>query len=216
MSVFEERNYICIEGNIGTGKTTLCKMLKQDFNCSLILEQFTDNPFLPLFYKHPERYAFPVELFFMTERYKQLQEQLSQGDLFYDFKLSDYFFQKTALFAKNNLQEDEYKLFLRFFGILDDLFPQPDLVVYLHRPVDQLHQQIIKRNRKIEQDITIDYLKNIEKAYFEFFDRKTPFPILILNIADLDFEQNPAHYKQIKHLIFHEYAPGIHEIDLAP
>jgi deoxyadenosine/deoxycytidine kinase len=191
-------------------------MLKQDFNCSLILEQFTDNPFLPLFYKHPERYAFPVELFFMTERYKQLQEQLSQGDLFYDFKLSDYFFQKTALFAKNNLQEDEYKLFLRFFGILDDLFPQPDLVVYLHRPVDQLHQQIIKRNRKIEQDITIDYLKNIEKAYFEFFDRKTPFPILILNIADLDFEQNPAHYKQIKHLIFHEYAPGIHEIDLAP
>src|SRR6056297_2721689 len=122
MSLSNSYSYICIEGNIGTGKTTLCRMLQQDFNCRLVLEQFTDNPFLPLFYKDPKRYAFPVELFFMSERYKQLQDFLINRDLFSKFILSDYFFHKTALFARNNHNEEEYQLFFRFHSILAKIF----------------------------------------------------------------------------------------------
>ncbi|MEK7255185.1 MAG: deoxynucleoside kinase, partial [Bacteroidota bacterium] len=99
-------NFIAIEGNIGAGKTTFCKMLEADFGCRLILEQFTDNPFLPYFYENPERYAFPVELFFMTERHKQLQESLAQPELFPQLIVADYFFIKTLLFAKNNLNDE--------------------------------------------------------------------------------------------------------------
>lgn len=189
-------------------------MLQQDYNCQLILEQFTDNPFLPLFYKEPERYAFPVELFFMSERYKQLQQYLIDRDMFYDYIISDYFFQKTALFAQKNLKDEEYQLFLRFFGILEDLFPKPDLLVYLHRPVDQLFEQIQKRNRSIEIDLKKDYLKRIESGYFSYFNQEVPYPILILHIADLDFEKYRADYDQIKNAIFKSYPDGVHELEI--
>ncbi len=214
MSESNSNKYICIEGNIGTGKTTLCRMLQQDYNCQLILEQFTDNPFLPLFYKEPERYAFPVELFFMSERYKQLQQFLIDRDIFYPFILSDYFFQKTALFAQKNLKDEEYQLFLRFFGILENLFPKPDLLVYLHRPVDQLFEQIKKRNRRIETDLKKDYLKRIESAYFSYFNQDVPYPILILHITDLDFEKYRSDYEQIKKSIFQPYPKGVHELEI--
>jgi deoxyadenosine/deoxycytidine kinase len=187
-------------------------MLQQDYNCQLVLEQFTDNPFLPLFYKEPGRYAFPVELFFMSERYKQLQECLIDRDLFNHFILSDYFFQKTALFAQNNLNEEEYQLFLRFHRILDGLFPKPDLLVYLHRPVDQLYKQIRKRNRKIEADLKLEYLAKIESAYFSYFNRSPNFPILIIDLGDMNFKDNLSDYEQLKKIIFQKYKPGIHEI----
>jgi deoxyguanosine kinase len=122
--------FIAIEGNIGAGKTTLCEMLSADLNCHLILEQFSDNPFLPLFYNDPERYAFSVELFFMTERHKQLQESLTQPNLFHTVSLADYFFIKTLIFAKNNLTETEYRLFKRLFKVLNATFPKPDLLVF--------------------------------------------------------------------------------------
>ena len=115
--------FIAIEGNIGTGKTTLSNLLAEEYGCRLILEQFTDNPFLPLFYDNPERYAFPVELFFMTERHKQLQEELAQTNLFQESIIADYFFIKTLLFAKNNLKEEEYRLFQRLFQVLNSTFP---------------------------------------------------------------------------------------------
>ena len=133
-------NFIVVEGNIGAGKTTLCRLLSEDFDYRLILEEFADNPFLPHFYKNPERYAFPVELFFMTERHKQLQAELSQRDLFQQTIVSDYIFFKTLLFARNNLMEEEYRLFQRLFHILNATFPRPDLLVYLHRSVDNLRR----------------------------------------------------------------------------
>jgi deoxyadenosine/deoxycytidine kinase len=207
--------YICIEGNIGTGKTTFCKLLSQDFNCELILEQFTDNPFLPMFYKDPSRYAFPVELFFMSERYKQLQETLVNKGMFKEIYLSDYFFRKTALFAQKNLNEEEYRLFLRFFEILNQLFPEPDLLVYLHRSVDKLYEQIKLRNRSIERDLQKQYLENIQNSYFEYFRSETRYPVLIIDIEHLDFENNLEHYQQLKNLIFRPYQPGVHRISLS-
>ena len=138
-----QHNFIAIEGNIGAGKTTLCKMIQRDFNCQLILEQFTDNPFLPFFYEDPERYAFQVELFFMSERHKQLQTELGQNELFSDFKISDYYFIKTLLFASNNLKGEEYRLFARLFNVLNTTFPEPDLLVYLYRSVDNLLANIM-------------------------------------------------------------------------
>lgn len=202
--------FIAIEGNIGAGKTTLSNQLADEYGCRLILEQFTDNPFLPLFYDNPERYAFPVELFFMTERHKQLQEELAQTHLFQQSIIADYFFIKTLLFAKNNLKEEEYRLFQRLFNVLNSTFPRPDLLVYLHRPVERLIYQIRKRGREYEQDISDTYLEQIQGAYMEFFRTESNIPILIIELEDLDFASNPDGYQQVKDLIFQDYEPGVH------
>jgi len=202
--------FIAIEGNIGAGKTTLSNQLADEYGCRLILEQFTDNPFLPLFYDNPERYAFPVELFFMTERHKQLQEELAQTHLFQQSIIADYFFIKTLLFAKNNLKEEEYRLFQRLFNVLNSTFPRPDLLVYLHRPVERLIYQIRKRGREYEQDISDTYLEQIQGAYMEFFRTESSIPILIIELEDLDFASNPEGYQQVKDLIFQDYEPGVH------
>lgn len=202
--------FIAIEGNIGAGKTTLSNQLAEEYGCRLILEQFTDNPFLPLFYDNPERYAFPVELFFMTERHKQLQEELAQTHLFQQSIIADYFFIKTLLFAKNNLKEEEYRLFQRLFNVLNSTFPRPDLLVYLHRPVERLIYQIRKRGREYEQDISDTYLEQIQGAYMEFFRTESNIPILIIELEDLDFASNPDGYQQVKDLIFQHYEPGVH------
>ena len=202
--------FIAIEGNIGAGKTTLSRMLAADFDLRLILEQFTDNPFLPHFYEQPERYAFPVELFFMTERHKQLQEELSKRDLFQQSIVADYFFVKTLLFARRNLNEAEYRLFQRLFHLLNAHFPQPDLLVYLHRPVDRLLEQIRRRGRHIERAINPDYLAGIQQAYFDFFRTQETLPILVLELEDADFELNEAHYRRIVALLGRDYGPGMH------
>jgi deoxyguanosine kinase len=204
--------FIAIEGNIGAGKTTLCELLSHNFNCHLILEQFSDNPFLPLFYKDPTRYAFSVELFFMTERHKQLQTSLTQPDLFHTVCIADYFFIKTLIFAKNNLTDAEYHLFKRLFKILNSTFPKPDLLVYLHRPVKQLVSNIQKRGRTYEKDFNIEYLMQLQQAYFNYFKSETTLPILILELEDLDFVQNPIFYQQIVSYISKPYSKGIHRI----
>jgi len=212
MQVTIPHSFIAIEGNIGAGKTTLCKMLEADFQCRLILEQFTDNPFLPYFYENQERYAFPVELFFMTERHKQLQEMLSQGSLFQDFVLSDYYFVKTLLFAKNNLNKEEFRLFQRLYRILTNSFPKPNLLVYLHRPVDQLMINIKKRGRAYEQDIDPQYLLNIQNTYFDYFRTEQQLPILIINVDQLDYLRNKTQYEQLVQALAQEYSPGIHRL----
>ena len=203
--------YIAIEGNIGAGKTTLCRMLEQDYQCRLILEEFSDNPFLPHFYDNPERYAFPVELFFMTERHKQLQ-QLAQQDLFQQLIVSDYFFIKTLLFARNNLNAEEYRLFQRLFHILNATFPKPDLLVYLHRSVPDLLTNIHNRGRSYEQDIQAEYLESLQQAYFNFFRSSPEQPILILEVEQVSFWKNESAYNRIKELIAKTYPPGIHRI----
>ncbi|MEL6924731.1 MAG: deoxynucleoside kinase [Bacteroidota bacterium] len=212
MSTTFPYDFIAIEGNIGAGKTTLCQKLADDFNGRLILEQFADNPFLPFFYENPERYAFTVELFFMTERHKQLQEMLPQQELFRQFTVADYFFLKTLLFAKNSLSEEEYRLFTRLFGILNNSFPKPDIIVYLHRSVEKLLANIKKRGRSYEQDISPEYLRRIQDVYFEYFRTDNSIPILIINAEDLDYLHNPEDYDKIVECLSKTYQPGLHQI----
>ena len=206
--------YIVIEGNIGVGKTTFCRKLQKKYDARLILEQFSDNPFLPYFYENPERHAFSVELFFMTERHMQLQEELIQGDLFNQQIISDYIFIKTLLFAKNNLNEEEYRLFNRLFYVLNAHFKKPDLLVYLHRPISSLMTQIKKRGRPYEMEMSTMYLENIQKAYFDFFKMDPEYPILVVGIGDLDFEKNIDAFELLNNLLLQKYETKVHYIDL--
>jgi deoxyadenosine/deoxycytidine kinase len=206
--------YIVIEGNIGVGKTTFCRKLQEKYDARLILEQFSDNPFLPYFYENPERHAFSVELFFMTERHRQLQEELIQGDLFNQQIISDYIFIKTLLFAKNNLNEEEYRLFNRLFHVLNAHFKKPDLVVYLHRPISSLLTQIKKRGRSYEMEMSTMYLENIQKAYFDFFKMDPEYPILVVGIGDLDFEKDVQAFDLLNSLLLQKYETKVHFIDL--
>lgn len=209
MGLFEKYNFIAIEGNIGVGKTTICNMVAQRYNCKVILEAFADNPFLPKFYQNPERYAFPVELFFMTERHKQLQAKLLNPNLFQKGSIADYSFIKTLLFAKNNLKDDEYRLFQRIFHIFNATFPKPDLLVYLHRPIKELLKNIEKRGRAYEKNITRNYLQNIQNAYFEYFRTEMTIPVLILDIENVDFIKNEKVFEKLLALLTGDYKLGI-------
>ena len=151
--------HIVIEGNIGSGKTTLATMLADDFKTRLVLEKFAENPFLPKFYESPEKHAFPLELFFLAERYHQLKK-LQEQDLFQPQMISDYFFIKSKLFAQNNLQNDEMQLFNRLFDIMCSHLSKPDLLVYLYADIIRLQKNIKKRGRDFEQNISDDYLQN--------------------------------------------------------
>ena len=190
-------------------------MLQRDYSARLILEQFTDNPFLPMFYENPERYAFPVELFFMTERHKQLQESLSQPELFPQLIVSDYFFIKTLLFAKNNLNDEEYRLFQRLFQTLNSTFKKPDLLVYLHRTVDDLINNIKRRGRDFEKQIKAPYLQSLQEAYFGYFKNENEVPVLIIDVTEVDFWNDQTAYDQIKGLMKRSYGKGVHRAAIA-
>ena len=207
-------NFIAIEGNIGVGKTTLAAMLAKEYNARLVLENFKENPFLPKFYKNPEKHAFPLELFFMAERYHQLKKQKEQ-DLFQPLSIADYFFVKSKLFAQNNLQKDEQQLFNSLFNIMFSSLPKPDLLVYLYADVSRLQMNIKKRGRSFEQNITNEYLQNIQDRYLDYLRKQTYFPVLLLNISNLDFKKDKKVYEAIKVLLDRTYAIGIHQADLA-
>lgn len=208
-------HFIAIEGNIGAGKTTLCHMLSERYNGTLLLEQFTDNPFLSSFYEQPERYAFPVELFFMTERHKQLQEHFSNPDFFRPLTIADYFFVKTLLFAKNNLNEEEFQLFQRLFHVLNATFPKPDLLLYLHRPVEVLIGQIKKRGRGFEQHITAEYLEEIQGAYLNYLKQEQETPVVILELGDADFQSEVVVFQEVVKVMREQYGKGVHYRSLA-
>src|SRR6476620_7990068 len=161
-------HFITIEGNIGAGKTTLAHLLARHYNARLVLEEFADNPFLPKFYENPQQFAFPLELFFMAERYKQLKELIQQKDLFQNVTVADYLFTKCLLFAKVNLPEDEFRLYQRLFDIIYQQLIQPDILIYLHAPVEKLQQNIKKRARSYEQNIPDSYLFNIQETYTHY------------------------------------------------
>lgn len=208
-------SFTCIEGNIGSGKTSLVKKLSNDIGGKQVLEQFADNPFLPLFYQDPERYAFSVELFFMTERYKQLQSQVTSQDLFTNYTLTDFIFIKSLLFARKNLNQEEYKLFQMLFSVLNKTFAEPDLVVYLHRDPEILLENIKQRNRLYELQIEAEYLIKIQNSYFEYLRNITSFPVLILDLRSMDFVSNETNYETIKFLLSKNYNPGVHRISLS-
>lgn len=199
--------YLVIEGNIGAGKTTLATMLSADLNSKLILEGFSDNPFLPKFYSDPAKYSFPLELSFLAERYSQLKNDLANRDLFHELTIMDYYFMKSLIFAQNTLAPDEYGLYRKFFDIIYERLPKPDLYVYLHTPENKLIENIRLRGRDFEQSIDLAYLRTIKEGYFNFFSQQTDFPVLIIDTSNVDFVRNDAHYQLIKNLIFQNKHP---------
>ena len=190
------QHFITIEGNIGAGKTTLAHLLARHYNARLILEQFADNPFLPKFYQNPAQYAFPLELFFMAERYKQLKELVHTGDLFQTTTISDYLFTKCLLFARVNLPEQEYRLYQKLFEIIDIQLVRPELLIYLHAPVSRLQANIRKRNRSYEQAIPDEYLLNIQETYTQYIKQHSIRTIFI-DVSNADFLGNDAHLKVV-------------------
>lgn len=205
--------FITIEGNIGAGKTTLAQLLSRHYKARLILEEFADNPFLPKFYEQPDQYAFPVELFFMAERFKQLKELLQQQDLFQQITISDYLFTKCLLFAKVTLPADEYRLYQRLFDIIHQQLVQPDLLVYLHAPVEKLQANIKKRNRAYEQNISDSYLQQLQETYTHYL-RQQASRTLFVDVSQADFLYNDAHLQTLITALDKEYQPGIHYIEL--
>lgn len=208
-------DYLVIEGNIGAGKTTLATMLSADLNSRLILEGFSDNPFLPKFYSDPAKYSFPLELSFLAERYSQLKTDLANRDLFHELTITDYYFMKSLIFAQNTLAPDEYNLYRKFFDIIYERLPKPDLYVYLHLSENQLIENIRSRGRDYEQSIAPDYLKTIREGYFNFFSQQTSFPVLILDTSNIDFVKKEADYQLIKDAILgREYPNGMSRVIL--
>lgn len=195
-------NYLVIEGNIGAGKTSLARMLAEDCGRRLILEQFTDNPFLAKFYEDPDRYAFQLELSFLSERYQQIKTELGHPDLFGQEIVSDYYLAKSFIFSKYNLKDDEMVLFEKLFSIINLQAPQPDLYVYLHLPVEKLIENIRMRGREYEQKISPDYLKEVQDGYFGFFKSQTEMKILVVDTSKVDFVNNNSDYRLIKKIIF--------------
>ncbi len=207
--------FLVIEGNIGAGKSTLSRMIAEDYNAKLVLEQFADNPFLPKFYQDKERYSFPLELSFLADRYNQIKNEVLNLDLFHPFMVADYYFAKTAIFAENTLKKDEYHLFSQIFNIIFESMPKPDLYVYLHSDVDRLMKNIKMRGRDYEQNMDPDYLEKIRTGYFNFFKQISSFPILIVDINGIDFVQNPEHYQELKSAIFNsDFKLGINRLIL--
>ena len=205
--------FITIEGNIGAGKTTLAHLLSKHYNARLILEEFADNPFLPKFYENPAQYAFPLELFFLAERFKQLKELLQQKDMFRQLTISDYLFTKCLLFAKVTLPGDEFRLYQRLFEIINQQLVQPDLLVYLHAPVSRLQANIKKRNRSYEQNIPDEYLFNIQETYTSYI-RDHNIKTLFVDASNADFLSNAAHFKVITDALEKDYTDGQHHISL--
>ncbi len=206
-------HFITIEGNIGAGKTTLAHLLSKHYNARLILEEFADNPFLSKFYENPKQYAFPVELFFMAERYKQLKELLQTKDMFQSLTISDYLFTKCLLFAKTTLVEEEFRLYQRLFEIINPQILQPDLLVYLHAPVTRLQENIKKRNRPYEQNIPNEYLFSLQETYIQYIKQHN-IKTLFVDVSNADFLSNEEHLKTILNALEKEYDEGQHYLTL--
>lgn len=206
-------HFITVEGNIGAGKTTLTHLLARHYNARIILEEFADNPFLAKFYENPKQFAFPLELFFMAERFKQLKELIQQKDLFQSITISDYLFTKCLLFAKVNLPTDEFRLYQRIFDIIHQQLIQPDLLIYLHAPVNKLQENIRKRNRPYEQNIPDDYLFSIQETYTNYI-RQHNIKTLFVDAGNADFLSNERHLKTIIDALEKDYESGQHYLSL--
>lgn len=193
----EQFNYVAFEGNIGAGKTTLATKIAEDFNAKTVLERFADNPFLPKFYEDQNRYAFPLEMSFLADRYQQLSDDLAQFDLFKDFLVADYHIFKSLIFAKITLAEDEYRLYRNLFDIIYREMPKPDLYIYLYQNSERLLQNIKKRGRSYEQKIPAEYLDKINSGYLDYIKSQTELNVLIIDVSDKDFVKNQEDYLYI-------------------
>ena len=195
--LIEKYNYIAIEGNIGAGKTSLAKMMSDEFNAKIVLERFADNPFLPKFYEDEERFAFPLEMSFLADRYQQLTDDLAQFDLFKNLIVSDYYIFKSLIFAQVTLQKEEYLLYRKMFDLMYKEITKPDLYVYLYQNTDRLLKNIQKRGREYEQNISPNYLNKIHNGYSNFIKTQKDLNTLIIDVSDLDFVNNSNDYRLI-------------------
>ena len=180
-----------------------------EMNASLILEQFEENSFLPKFYQDPARYAFPLELSFLADRYQQLKSHFVTPDLFTSFTISDYFIYKSLIFASRNLESLEYGLYGKLFNIVSSVVPRPDLIVYLYLNVENLTRNIKHRGRSYEQNIAAEYLEKIQSGYLEFLRRQTDLKVLLIDTNGLDFVKKEEDYGWIKSQILQKYPLGI-------
>jgi len=203
---------ITIEGNIGAGKTTLSTLLAKQLNARLVLEEFSDNPFLPKFYADPDRYGFPLELFFMAERFKQLSAML-EPDMFHQCTVSDYLFIKCLLFAKVTLADQEYQLYKRLFDIIHQQLVFPDILIYLQAPVAKLQQNIQKRNRSYEQAIPDSYLQSIQASYLSYIQQRSGITLMV-DASNADFLENPQHLQVILDALEKDYSKGVYRLSL--
>ncbi|GIJ94572.1 2-amino-4-hydroxy-6-hydroxymethyldihydropteridine diphosphokinase [Capnocytophaga stomatis] len=197
VSPFKQYNYIAIEGNIGSGKTTLSTKIAEDFDARLILERFSDNPFLPKFYENPKQYGFTLEMSFLTERYQQMSEQLAQTNLFKPFIVSDYDIFKSLIFSQVTLTEDEFVLYRKLFYILYNQIVKPDLYIFLYQNTDRLIENIKKRGREYEKNISKEYLNQIHQGYLDFIQKNNDIRSLIIDVTELDFVKNQSDYEFI-------------------
>ncbi len=188
--------YIAIEGVIGAGKTSLAKMITERLQAKLVLEKFEENPFLTKFYEDQEHYAFQTQIFFLLSRYKQ-QQELFQGDLFYNFLVSDYIFDKDKIFAYLTLQDDELKLYETLISTIEKNIPTPDLVVYLQSSTERLMGNIKQRGRSFEENMSGEYIKDLNEAYNYFFFRYKSAPLLIINSTEIDFVNKPDDFEDL-------------------
>jgi len=209
-------SFIVIEGNIGAGKTTLAKKIAEEYNAKLIPEEFAENPFLPKFYKDPDKYSFPLELSFLADRFHQLNKEIRNRDLFKSFVISDYYFTKSLIFARNTLSDDEYGLYRRIFDITYTNLPKPDLYVFLYLDIEKLIQNIQHRGRDYEKEIQASYLEKIQNGYFEYMKQhQTEFKFLVIDTNNIDFVKNPGDYKRLTDTVFNrEYEVGINRVIL--
>ena len=206
-------HFIAVEGNIGAGKTTLSQLLSQHYNAKLMLEEFAENPFLTKFYENPKQYAFPLELFFLAERFKQQQDLIKTADLFQSVTISDYLFTKCLLFAKVNLPEEEYRLYQKMFDVFQQQLVTPDVLIYLHAPVSKLQSNIKKRNRKFEQSIPDEYLYKLQETYTSYIKQHNITTIFV-DASNADFLYNEAHFKLITDALEKDLEEGQHFINL--
>jgi len=208
-----KHHFITVEGNIGAGKTTLSHLLAKHYNARLVLEEFADNPFLAKFYEQPQQYAFPVELFFMAERYKQLKDMVHSKDLFQSITVSDYLFTKCLLFAKVNLPEEEFRLYQKLFDIIHQQLIFPDIIIYLHAPVQKLQQNIRKRNRSFELNIPDEYLFSLQETYTSYIKQHNITTIFI-DASNADFLGDPRHLQVVIDALEKDIEKGQHYFSL--
>ncbi|MDX1591227.1 MAG: deoxynucleoside kinase [Balneolaceae bacterium] len=208
-------DFIAIEGVIGAGKTSLAQLLAERNGARLVLEQFEENPFLPKFYENRKRFAFQTQLAFLASRFKQ-QQRVTGRELFDDFVISDYIFEKDRIFARLNLDEDEMGLYDNIYSIMTGISAKPDLVIYLQSTVDRLMSNIKKRGRAYEKHITADYLQELSDSYNKFFYHFDKSPLMIINAAEIDFVNNPTHLSYIEEQIFDQPIRGNTHIHIIP
>jgi len=185
MTIFKKYPFIVVEGPIGSGKTTLARMLSDKFSTELLSEKAEENPFLARFYQDAKRYALPTQLFFLFQRSRQITD-VNQMDMFTRPITADFFLEKDPLFARLNLNDEEYALYHQIYTHLELKTPKPDLVIYLQTPVDVLSERITERGIKYESDIRYEYIERLSNAYSEFFHSYDTSPVLIVNNEKLN------------------------------